>query len=74
MKDHIMVFLYIYELILCMYVQRHTNSAMDCGPDRLIDLNPEEVTGQYTHTHTMDKDVILRLNTRTPTWWRAWAS
>lgn len=32
------------------FVQRHTNSAMDCGPDRLIDLNAEEVTGQYTHT------------------------
>lgn len=32
--------------ILNFVVQRRTNSAMDCGPDRLIDPNEDEVTGQ----------------------------
>lgn len=35
--------------LLC--VQRRTHSAMDCGPDRLIDPSDDEVTGQYTNAY-----------------------
>uniref|UniRef100_A0A667WR86 Regulator of G protein signaling 9a n=1 Tax=Myripristis murdjan TaxID=586833 RepID=A0A667WR86_9TELE len=40
---------------------RYTHSAMDYGPDRLIDPSADQVKGQYRHTHT---------HTHTHTEWR----
>uniref|UniRef100_A0A3Q0SK10 Regulator of G protein signaling 9a n=1 Tax=Amphilophus citrinellus TaxID=61819 RepID=A0A3Q0SK10_AMPCI len=40
-----------------------TQSAMDCGPERLIDPNTDQVTGEYTHTHAQTGVLVKYITT-----------